>query len=219
MRNFKLKRIFIIVITIITIIIIKPKAAFAQTLSLDPSQKGAIVGASFTVNININTGGQQTSGADALITFDPAILNVVSVSNGGFYTNFASNPISGSANKYLISGFETDPTSLKSGTGILATVTFSGKANGTSPVSFDCTTGSKADSNILQSGTSNDIINCSALAAGSYTIGPAGATPITQNTSSNPTPSALPRSGSVEVTMVAVGIGLVLTVLGLVFKM
>ncbi len=219
MQNQNAKVKICILILVALVFIFSPKPTFAQTLSFDPTQQGVVVGQQFTVKININTGGQQTSGADALITYDPNILSVVSASNGGFYTNFANNPLSSVNNKYLISGFETDSTSLKSGTGTLATVTFSGKANGTSVVSFDCTTGSKSDSNIIAANTANDIINCSSLAQASFTVGPANATPVTSGTSgNNPTPAVLPRSGSVEVTIAAVGVGLVLTVLGLIFR-
>lgn len=217
-----MKKLILIIIVLITVLaVIKPRSAFAQTLSFDPTSGGFNMNQQFTVKINVNTGGQQTTGADALVTFDPTILSIVSATNGGFYTNFANNPISGVSNQYLISGFETDPTSIKSGTGTLATVTFKGIANGTSAVSFNCSAGSKSDSNIIQQGSANDIINCGALASASYTIGPANATPITSCTSTGncpPTPSTLPRSGTVEVTIAAVGIGIVLTLVGLIFK-
>ncbi len=214
-----MQKIFLIVLFFILAVFFTPTTVFAQTLSLDPTQIGVTVGQEFTVKININTNGVQTSGADAMITFDSNVLDLTNTANGGFYTTFAANPLSGATNKYYINAFETDSTSTKTGSGTIATLTFKGKANGSSPVTFDCTAGSKADTNIIKSGTSDDVVNCSGLVTGSYTVGPANATPITSNTSSNPTPSVLPRSGSVEVTLLAVGAGILLTLVGLVFKM
>lgn len=213
----KLRLFLIFIIAVILFLGLKPKMVFAQTLSFDPTSKSAAQGEQFNVNINISTGSNQTSGADALITYDSNILTVTSVANGGFYTNFASNPLSGTESKYLISGFETDATSYKTGSGILATVTFTGKNIGTSTVSFDCSGTSKADSNILDSGTADDIINCGALASASYTVG-AGSDGDGEPTN-QPTPSIVPRSGSVEVTIAAVAIGVILTIVGLAFKL
>lgn len=196
-----------------------PSHIFAQTLSFDPTQLGVVVGQKFTVKININTGGQPTGGTDAIFTYDSSILKVVSVSNGGFYTNYGANPVSGTNNKYVINTFEQDSTSTKTGTGTIAIVTFEGIANGTSTVSFDCSPGSDTDSNIIKANTSDDIINCGAMATASYTVGPANATPITNGTSNGPTPSVLPRSGSTEVGVIAVGIGIVLTIVGILVKL
>lgn len=212
-----MKKYFILIVFILILFpLIKPQSVLAQTMSFDPSTMGAVSGNQFSVNININTGSQQTSSADAMILFDSSILAIQSVSNGGFYSQFASNPISGTTNKYLISGFEVSPLTYKSGSGVLATIVFQAKSNGTSPVSFECTPGSSADTNIALGTTAADIINCSALTPANYTVGPSGATPVTQNTSGNSaTPSVLPRSGSTEVTFVALGVGVILAVIGL----
>ncbi|MBI4067126.1 hypothetical protein HY407_01985 [Candidatus Gottesmanbacteria bacterium] len=204
--------LFLFLIFLLLHNLVKEKA-YAQTLSFEPTSLGVVVGQKLTVTININTVNQQTSGADAMIVYDPNILSIDSVpTNGGFYTSFAANPITGT-NKYLISGFENPgSTELKSGTGVLATIEFSAKANGTSTVSLECVAGSKADSNIIKGSDSSDIIDCDSLITASYTVGPADATPITTGTSD---PTGLPRSGSTEVTVIAVGAGILLTVIGL----
>ena len=211
------KIIFSIPVFILFFIILSPREVSAQSLTLDPTSQGVVSGNNFTVKININTGSTQTSGADAMILFDPSILEIQSITNGGFYSKFSQNQINGVPGKYLISGFETDSTSYKSGSGTMANVTFSSLSNGTSTVTFECTQGSKSDSNIISGATSDDVINCTSLNKGTYTVGPSGATPITEDTSSNPTPSVLPRSGSTEVTVAALGGGLLLLGAGLIF--
>lgn len=204
------------ILSIITIfaggIFITVSPSYAQTLSFEPTQKGVSIGESFTVKININTSSQQTSGADAQITYDSNVLQIGTISSGGFYSNFGSNPVSGEPNKYTISGFETDSTSTKTGTGTFAQIIFTGKASGTSTVSFDCTAGNTTDSNIIKVG-GDDIITCASLSTASYTVGGGG------GSNNTPAPTNLPVTGSTEVTMVAVGVGILLTVLGLVFRL
>lgn len=206
------KHLLLIIFILLILPLIKPKEVSAQTLSFEPSTLGVVNGNQFTVKININTGGKETSGAEAMILFDSSILSIESVSNGGFYTYFGSNPISGTSNKYLISGYEQDSTSYKTGTGTLAQIVFAAKANGTSSVSFECTS-AKVDSNIYEGSTANDIINCGSLTQANYTVGPSNATPVSDGTSGDTTTP--PVAGSTEVTVIALGVGAILFVAGL----
>jgi len=212
-----MRNIFLLLAVAFFVFLVLPERVSAQTLSFEPTQKGVAKGGQFTVKININTGSQQTSGADAIITYDESVLSVDSVSNGGFYSNFGSNPVDGASNKYSVSAFETDSTSTKTGTGTIAQIVFSGKENGTGSVTFDCTAGSTTDSNIIKAGTADDIINCTNLVSASYTVGGGGGDGDGDGT--NPTPSVLPRSGAVEVTILALGAGAVVTLLGLFLKL
>jgi len=214
-----MKRIFAsLVLSLFGLFLVRGEV-FAQTLSFEPTQKGVAKSGQFTVKININTSGQQTSGADAVITYDPAVLTVESVSSGGFYSNFGSNPVEGASNKYGINAFETDSTSTKTGTGTIAQIVFTGKEDGTSSVTFDCTAGSTTDSNIIKAGTADDIINCTNLVSASYTVGGGGSDGGDDGGNGiNPTTTVLPRSGAVEVTILGLGLGVVVTLLGLLLK-
>lgn len=214
--SFLIRGTFVFLLLCVLLGAFSPKSVFAQTLSFEPTQQGVAVGQTFPVKININTSGQQTGGADALIVYDPNILSISSVTNGGFYTSFGEYQVSGTTNKWNISGFETDSVNSKSGTGTFATVNFQAKAQGTSTVTFECSGAGKTDSNILKAGTGDDIIACASLGQASFTVGAGGGG--NPNNTPGPTVTVLPRSGSVHVTIIAVGIGVVLTIMGVLFK-
>jgi len=227
----------------------------AQTFKFqlsNPSQS-IKVGDNFDVKVMINTASEQTINGDALITFEPAKINVdksklselVKQPNPPFFTYFSANMLGGSNNKLLISSWEESiarPKSSSTDT-LFATLTFSAVSNGTTNLSFDCTSGNEADSNINRASDSKDIIKCP-LPTLSLNIGGAqptttpSATPIvtaaptstpsatpTKRPTSTPVPtntprptvSVLPRAGAVEVTLGALGVGIVLTVAGVLF--
>ncbi len=222
------------------------KETYAQTFKLElanPSQTIS-VGSAFQVKVLINTGGQQAINGDALITFNPAAVSVDSAVTGSFFSYFSANPLGGTNNKYLVSSWEESVAHAKttSADTLFATMSLTAKTNGTTSLSFDCTAGNEADSNINKASDSTDILNCSGLTPLSLTIGsggdvaasptPGGLTPTVAPTSSageliptetpiprptstpKPTISVLPRSGVVEVTFTVLGIGILLTVIG-----
>jgi len=226
------------------------KETYAQTFKLElanPSQTIS-VGSAFQVKILINTGEQQAINGDALISFEPAKVSIDTAVTGDFFSYFSASPLGGVDNKFLASSWEESVAHAKTSSTdtLFATLSLTAKASGTTSLSFDCTAGSEADSNINKASDSTDILNCSVLAPLSLTIGsgggaaeasptPGGAdsltptdtppsgsvtsTPIPTSTpkptsTPRPTISVLPRSGVVEVTFTALGIGILLTVVG-----
>ncbi|MBI2616557.1 hypothetical protein HYW55_00285 [Candidatus Gottesmanbacteria bacterium] len=218
-------------------------AVSAQVLKFElvPSQTleaGGVV----KVNILINTGGQSTTNADAMILFDPNKLSVNTTQfvAGSFYPSYLQKIVEGTTNKYLVSGYVKDISSPKSTSTdtLFATISLTALSAGTTQLSFDCTSGSTADSNINRSSDSSDIIQCPlsplTLTVGSGdgstsptptppgggqvtpTITPTATPTRTPTPTKTPTPtlSELPRTGTVETTFAAMGIGIVLTVVG-----
>lgn len=122
------------------------------------------VGNEFTVKILINTQSQSVINADALIDYDISKLEIKNVSSGNFFTYFFATQLS-NPNKYLVSGWEESVAYAKSSTAhtLFATVNLTAKGAGTTNLSFDCTQGNDADTNINRSADSLDIINCSSL--------------------------------------------------------
>ena len=214
-------------------------AAYAQIFKLelaDPAVPIA-VGGNFQVKILINTGGQPAINGDALLSFENTKLGITLTQTGNFFSYFSANPLGGTANKYLVSSWEESVAHAKSSTTdtLFATMTLTAKAAGTTSLSFDCTAGNEADSNINRSSDSQDVINCSSLTPLSLTIGGGGgvtprggsptlaplptATPRPTNTpvptsTPRPTISILPRSGTAEVTFGVMAAGIFLTVIG-----
>ncbi len=216
-------------------------AVFAQVYKFqlaNTATPAATVGNDFDVKVLINTAGKQTLGGDAIVVFDNNILSIKSAQKGTFFEVFQDHTIGGTTNKYLLSAWQTtevNPVST-SADSLFGTVTFTAKTAGNATLSFDCTSGS-TDSNIWDT-TQADILKCADVKPLTFTIGGPGptATPaatmtpaptaIPQPTSTpapsntpRPTISVLPRSGTAEVTIGALGIGAFLTMGGLLIML
>lgn len=220
-------------------------AAYAQVFKfeLGTAAGDVKVGSPVQVKILINTAGQQTINGDALFTFDPSGISVDSATTGNFYTYFSALPLGGSTTKYLVSSYEESVAHAKSTSTdtLFATLNLTLKSSPTT-LSFDCTSGTGSDSNINRSSDSKDIIVCPltplTITASGPTVTPGtptatltpgptstpSATPTKKPTSTpvptntpKPTATELPRSGSIEITTFALGIGALLTVVGVLF--
>jgi hypothetical protein len=196
------------------LLLVSPSASLAQTssphLSLTPTVKEVNTGINFNVTVSVDTGGQQVSGVDAVVQYDSSLLEVVSVSEGTFFPTITT--ITTTLGKVEIYGV-ADTGSPKTGTGTLATITFKGKAPGTAAVSFVCQSGSTSDSNI-NSTSDTDVIVCTSNVNASYVI-------TGQSTTTTPAATAsaesLPQTGFLETTVLIIGGGIILMILGLVF--
>lgn len=192
--------------------------AQAQTFSLSPSSATKPVGEEFTVDINIDTAGKAVAGADVKITFDPEILEIdqAKITEGSFFSDSASN-VNAQTGTLYVAGYFREQFETKTGTGKVATVTLKGKKAGSSALAFVCTAQTN-DSNILDA-SANDIINCSGISNGNYTIGGSSSGPTstpasTGTATATPTP---PVSGVGAPTIFALGAGALLTFIGLAF--
>lgn len=243
-----MKRLFLAIFFIVFFFTasVSVNAVYAQSFKFQlatPATPAASVGSNFDVKVLINTAGKQTLGADAIVVFDSAKVGVNSAQKGTFYEVFQDHSIGGTANKYLLSAWQTtelNPVSTSTDT-ILATLTLNAKTTGTATLSFDCTTGS-TDSNIWDT-NQVDILKCTdsqpiTIAIGgpgpistpsaTSTPGPTSpplptSTPVPPRPTSTPVPTntprptiaELPKTGAAEVTFAALGMGLVLTVIGI----
>ncbi len=196
------------------LLLINPSASLAQTssphLSLTPTVKEVNTGINFNVTVSVDTGGQRASGVDAVVQYDSSLLEVVSVSEGTFFPTITT--ITTTLGKVEIYGV-ADTGSPKTGTGTLATITFKGKAPGTAAVSFVCQSGSTSDSNV-NSTSDTDVIVCASNVNASYVI-------TGQSTTTTPAATAsaesLPQTGFLEPTVLMIGGGIILMILGLAF--
>lgn len=202
-------------------------------------------GKNFQVKVLINTGSVQAINGDALIVFDPTKLGINGSQTGNFFSYFSGNKLGGSNSKYLVSSWEESVAHAKSSSAdtLLATLDVNAAGGtGATTLSFECQVGSEADTNINQASDSKDIVKCADLKTLSLNIGAAQtgptatpspslkpsptstpsatltprptSTPIPTNTP-KPTVSVLPRSGTAEITIAALGIGALLTVFGI----
>lgn len=217
--------------------------AYAQVFKFqlaNTATPAAVVGGTVDVKILINTAGKQSLGGDAIVIFDNNKVSVKTAVTGNFFNVFEPHPIGGTTNKYLFSAWQYDALSPTSTTtdALFGTVTLNALSAGNAALSFDCTSGS-VDSNIWDT-TQTDMIKCADMQPLTINIGGTGptstpsatmtpvptsvpiptatpkptSTPVPTNTP-RPTISILPRTGTIEMTIGALSIGAVLTIVGL----
>lgn len=169
-------RVLSFVIAFSVWLFVLPIGVFAQSavLSLDPSTGTFNKGCSFALNINLDTGGAQTDGTDAILFYDASRLTATSITNGTIYPDFPGNNIDAANGKITISGLASVSAAF-SGKGTLATINFTVKDNassGSTQITFDFDPNNKAkttDSNVVERSTVVDVLN--SVVNGNYVIG------------------------------------------------
>ncbi len=151
-------------------------AAQAATLAVSPASSSVNVGANFSVNIVLDTTGQAVAGVDIYsLHFNPAVLQVVDadgvtagvqIAAGSLMSNNQYNSADNTTGVIQFSQTPSTSGTNFTGSGNLATITFSPVAAGTSNLTFDFTLNSTTDTNVA-------VLYSDALTAvtnGSYTI-------------------------------------------------
>lgn len=211
-----MKKTAIAVLFVASSFFLNVRPVWAQFFSFNPTGVTKNIGEQFTVVINVDTGGKQVKGADAKISFDPAIIEIVSIEKGAFFPKGGYNVDTDTGKIYLSYGFDQALTT-NSGTGSFVTLTLKGKKAGTGNLTWVCSA-QTSDTNIWDV-SSNDIVNCSSTAAGVYTIVESGSSPTgTPGPTGNPTATpSIPATGVTLPTFLTVGVGILLTIVGLAF--
>jgi hypothetical protein len=150
------------------IIFFKTPSAQAASLEFSPNSGSFDPEVVFEVKINVNTDGEDTQSADAVINFNKSLLSVDKVTYGSFYPTVLHSE---QDNKLFISGVVDSAEEVKNGSGTLATISFKGISSGTAAVSFECETGRTDDSNISKNDVNaTDILVCSSPIEASFII-------------------------------------------------
>ncbi len=147
--------------------------ALSASLSLSPSTGSYAVGDDFDVQIMLDTAGQDVSAVDAIVNYDSSVLQVTDITPGSIFSSYPEQ--SSSASTIEISGLDASTTSPFNGSnGVFATIGFRVLDEGDTNLTFDFTTGSTLDSNVVEasSGQSNDILN--SVTNASYSLLPEG---------------------------------------------
>lgn len=185
----------------------------SATLKLTPATVSTSVGQTFTLGIELNTGGANSDGARVILKYDKNLLTATKITPGTIFKEYPSNAqsIDTATGILKVSGI-ADTTSTYNGTGTFASVEFTAKAPGTVQVGFDFTPGSTTDTNVAtteaSTGAAIDILTA---ATGS-------AVTIAQGTIGGPTSqprSTLPDTASISPTVMLFSIGGALIFLGL----
>lgn len=91
-------------------------------LAVNPASQTAALGQNFTVEIQVRAGTRQVDGASAYINFNPAHLNVVSITPGTVFTNTLENTHDNAIGQLNFSAGSL--SNFPTGTFTLATITF-----------------------------------------------------------------------------------------------
>ncbi len=153
-----------------------PSQTFAATFSLSPSEETFKKGCNYQVNINLDTQGVNTDGADALLLYDPNIFSITnsSITNGSIYPEYPGNSVNQINGQISISGISSVSQPFN-GQGLFATINLLVKDNastGNTALNFDFDPANPtktSDSNIVERGTVVDVLN--SVTDGNYIIG------------------------------------------------
>lgn len=157
--------------------------------SLSPPDVLPRVGQTFNIDVTLNTDEANVKSVDAVLTFDPVKLSVVTLTPGAVFDSYPTKNFDTLGNIKL-SGAMTSTTASFSGIGKFGTITFKGVSSGTTNISFSCTPGEANDSNITQILTDTDIVDCDKLSPTSISIAQAvGAPTATPIATASPPPA------------------------------
>jgi hypothetical protein len=123
-----------------------------------------VVGETFDVVVKVDSMSEVISGVDVVGTYDSSVLELVSIQGGPnmvFNNNGQCTIKNQSAGNFVFHCFSNQTSSDLVIKGNLATLTFKAKTKGSAKIQFICQNGSTTDSNIAQTQTSLDLIDCS----------------------------------------------------------
>lgn len=171
-----MKKIFLTFFSIISLLFTSPALVFAagSTLSLSPATGTFNKNCNFSLQVLLDTGGNDTAGTDVILNYDTTRFIANKISNGSIYPDYPGNNIDTQTGKVLISGLASATSSYK-GSGILATVDFTvleSAPAGATQIKFDFDPNDKSkttDSNVVEVGTMVETLN--QVVNGNYVIG------------------------------------------------
>lgn len=220
--------VFIIVVFLFTANV-KAVNAVAK-LTLSPTSGSYNNGDTFKVTVGVDSGTEVAGAVDGIGTYDSTRLELTDISKASDLVFTAGEcSINKSDGKFSFTCYGQSSVEDKIIKGNLVVMTFKAKATGTANVNFTCTSGSSADSNIIKSLTSADIITCSSNDSGSYTINTSGTTTTTTptptttsssstTTSTTTTATELPKTGGIASTVGLIVFGAVSVLSALFLK-
>lgn len=138
----------------------KVEAVESGEILLLASKEQLRTGEGIRVTIRVSAGGHATQGADVILKFDPQYLGVSSSSiyKGGVYPEYPLASVDNKNGLVKISGISSSKTKTFKGVGIFAFLDFKSKKVGDTKISVLFEKGKTDDSNILEAGTSVDIL-------------------------------------------------------------
>lgn len=159
-----------------TLLSFSTSTAFAQSASLSWSDSSLSIpqNQQDAVTIRLNTNGQLTTGLDAVMSFNPQIIDIqpiLTATPAIYPVNFYLKPPTTSSTQTLrltSSGSQTSESFF--GESDYVHFIIRAKQIGQTQITFTCNPGSTNDTNVAQSTTSQDILDCNSLSPLTVTV-------------------------------------------------
>ncbi len=209
-----MKRILAILLVLFLFPANKVLAANA-VLKFVPSAGTYKIGDTFKVMIAVDSGGNKSQMVDTWGTFDNTRLELISLDKApspAFDFSMGDVQIDNVAGKFATNFGPRDSITYEMTplNGDLAVLTFKAKALGSAPANFSCTPGESKDSNIWNETSLQDLIVCSSNQNGLYNIvANDGTTAPQAQVTTAPPAGELPKTGTVENTIVLMVMGVI----------
>lgn len=126
-------------------------------LFLVPEEGNFRGGEVFKVGVWADTGGLETDAADVELFYDPETLLVLSLKKGDIFDEYPELSFDDEKGTIVIRGVDL-PGEAFVGNGMMGEITFKAKAVGKTGVEFNFEVGETTDSNLVQTGTAEDIL-------------------------------------------------------------
>lgn len=220
MRTFRFTFAYIFVFSFVYLFACVPVQA--ASVKFDRGTVNAAVGDTFTLDAVVDAGSDQITSTDMWILYDPNLLEAQNASSGAFFPAVTNNITSG---KVYIAGLITDPGTYKTGSGVVAKVTFKALKNGTATIAYDCRADASNSSKVIKNAVDPiNIIVCNQNGTSIVTIGTGGTS--TPTSAPQPTsvyrpqtqPTSLPQSGIMDEMPKLMAFGSLLLVVGVMLR-
>lgn len=121
-------------------------------------------GEKFSLVIEFTAPGKVLTGADALVSYDPKLLQIETVTPAGYFKEYPRKSIDNSLGELKITAFISRDQNKITGNVPLATINFKAIKTGKTQVKFDFITGSDNRSTLVEKGTSRNLLGSVGLA-------------------------------------------------------
>ena len=137
----------------------KPKEHLAS-LSVSPQNIQTREGDQFTVKVFVDTQGRLVNGIDAIVVYDPKVLEVVDQpTTGDLFTSLLVNTVDSARGQIILTGSRLSKQSQPlQGTGTLANISFIAKTAGNTNITLLFDPATTTASNIVEASTNNNIL-------------------------------------------------------------
>lgn len=179
---------FVILVFLLTYALsANPAYAAVPRLYFNPAQITTPVSQTFSVDVMIDTAGNEIGGVGARLTYNPQQIAITGITPGTIFGDYPAVSYDNVAGKATISGVVSSIDNLYTGTGSVATVAFVLTTSQEATVTYDFSPGNTKDSNIAVLYGSGDILE----EVGTLTVRPPSAASGSQSS-----PTRISSSGS-----------------------